>query len=61
MMLFRFLVLVGTLIMIVITLVIGATVMLGVGWLAVAIPVLAIIGIIAAARKLWRRFTEPSR
>ena len=45
----------GTLIMIVVTLVIGAAVMLGVGWLAVAIPVLAIIGIVAAARKLWRR------
>ena len=55
MMLFRFLVLAGTLIMIVVTLVIGAAVMLGVGWLAVAIPVLAIIGIVAAARKLWRR------
>jgi hypothetical protein len=39
-----------------ITLVIGVIVMLGVGWVAVAIPVVIVLGIIAVARALWRRY-----
>jgi hypothetical protein len=31
------------------------TLMLGVTWLAVAVPVLLIIGVIAVGRTLWRR------
>ena len=57
----RFLLLAFTTIMSVITLVIGVTVMLGVGWLAVAIPVLIILGIIAAVRMLWRRYGSQGR
>jgi predicted signal transduction protein with EAL and GGDEF domain len=49
----RLLMLVITSGMAVITLV---TVMLGVTWLAVAVPVLLIIGVIAVGRTLWRRF-----
>jgi hypothetical protein len=39
----------------VITLFVGVTVLLGVGWLTVAVPVLIVIGIVAAGRMLWRR------
>jgi predicted signal transduction protein with EAL and GGDEF domain len=49
----RLLMLVITSSMTVITLV---TLMLGVTWLAVAVPVLLIIGVIAVGRMLWRRF-----
>jgi hypothetical protein len=49
----RLVILVITSGMTVITLV---TVMLGVTWLAVAVPVLLIIGLIAVGRTLWRRF-----
>ena len=49
----RLVILVITSGMTVITLV---TVMLGVTWLAVAVPVLLIIGVIAVGRMLWRRF-----
>jgi hypothetical protein len=48
----RLLMLVITSGMTVITLV---TLMLGVTWLAVAVPVLLIIGVIAVGRTLWRR------
>lgn len=46
--------------MTVITLVLGVTVMLGVGWLAVAVPVLILLGVIAAARTLWCRYGRRS-
>jgi hypothetical protein len=49
----RLLMLVITSGMTVITLV---TLMLGVTWFAVAVPVLLIIGVIAVGRTLWRRF-----
>jgi hypothetical protein len=49
----RLLMLVITSGMTVITLV---TLMLGVTWLAVAVPVLLFIGVIAVGRTLWRRF-----
>jgi hypothetical protein len=52
----RLLLLAFTAIMTVITLVTGVIVMLGVGWMAVAIPVVIVLGIIAAARALWRRY-----
>jgi hypothetical protein len=47
--------------MTVITLVTGVIVMLGVGWMAVAIPVVIVLGIIAAARALWRRYGSRGR
>jgi hypothetical protein len=53
---FRFLLLAFTTLMTVITLVVGVTVMLGVGWLAVAIPVAIVLGILGGARALWRRY-----
>ena len=53
---FRFLLLAFTTLMAVITLVVGVTVMLGVGWLAVALPVVIVLGIIGGARALWRRY-----
>jgi hypothetical protein len=58
--LLRLLVVALTGIMTVITLVIGASVLLGIGWMAVAIPVLVVLGIIAAGRALWRRFVGPA-
>jgi hypothetical protein len=51
----RLLMLVLTTGMTVITLIVGVSVMLGMAWLAVAIPVLVVIGIVAAWRMLWRR------
>jgi hypothetical protein len=57
----RLLLLAFTALMTVITLVVGVTVMLGVGWVAVAIPVLILIGIIGAARALWRRYGSRRR
>ncbi len=57
----RFLLLAFTTVMTVITLVIGVTVMLGVGWLAVAVPVVIVLGIIAAGRALWRRHGSRGR
>lgn len=58
---FRLLLLAFTSIMTVITLVVGVTVLLGVGWVAVAVPVLILLGIIGAARALWRRYGRRSR
>jgi hypothetical protein len=52
----RLLVLVITSGMTVITLLTLVTVMLGVAWLAVAVPVLVIIGVIAVGRTLRGRF-----
>jgi len=57
----RVLLLAFTTIMTVITLVIGVSVMLGVAWLAVAIPVVIVLGLMAAARTLWRRYVSPGR
>lgn len=57
----RLLLLAFTTIMTVITLVTGVIVMLGVGWMAVAIPVVIVLGIIAAARALWRRYGRRDR
>jgi hypothetical protein len=57
----RLLLLAFTTIMTVITLVTGVIVMLGVGWMAVAIPVVIVLGIIAAARALWRRYGRRGR
>ena len=51
----RLLLMVLTTGMTVITLIITVSVMLGMAWLAVAAPVLVVIGVIAAARALWRR------
>jgi len=58
----RVLLLAFTVVMTVITLAVGVSVMLGVAWLAVAIPVLVLLGLIAAARALWRRYrkTKPT-
>ena len=58
MLILRLLVVVGTAVMTVITLVVGVAVLLGVGWLAVAIPVVVVVGIIAAGRALWRRYRD---
>jgi hypothetical protein len=44
--------------MTVITLLILVTVMLGMAWLAVAVPVLVVIGVIAAGRMLRGRFSR---
>ena len=41
-----------------IALVIGVSVILGIGWLAVSVPVLIVIGIVAAGRTLWRRWAR---
>ena len=57
----RLLLLAFTTIMTVITLVTGVIVMLGVGWMAVAIPVVIVLGVIAAARALWRRYGSRGR
>jgi len=56
----RLLVVAFTGVMTVITLVIGASVLLGIGWMAAAIPVLVVLGIIAAVRSVWRRFVGPA-
>jgi hypothetical protein len=40
----------------VITLIVGVVVLLGVGWLAVAVPVLAMMALIGGALTLWRRW-----
>ena len=61
MIILRLVLLVFTSIMTVVTLVIGVSVMLGLGWLAVALPVLVILGLVAAGRALWRRYRPPSR
>jgi hypothetical protein len=61
MIILRLVLLVFTAIMTVVTLVIGVSVMLGMGWLAVAVPVLVILGLIAAGRALWRRYRRPGR
>jgi hypothetical protein len=61
MVILRFLLLAFTTIMTVITLVVGVSVMLGMGWLAVAIPVMIVLGLLAAARTLWRRYVRPGR
>ncbi|HEY7363444.1 MAG TPA: hypothetical protein VIE37_04995 [Methylomirabilota bacterium] len=52
----RLLILVLSTGMTVIALVIGVVVMLGIGWLVVAAPVLVVIGLIAVGRALWRRY-----
>jgi hypothetical protein len=41
-----------------IALVIGVSVILGIGWLAVSVPVLIVIGVVAAGRTLWRRWAR---
>lgn len=51
----RFVVLVLTTGMTAIALVILVSAMLGIGWVAVAVPVLLVIGLIAAGRALWHR------
>jgi hypothetical protein len=51
----RLLVLVLTTGMTAISLVVLVVVLLGMGWLAVAVPVVSVIGVIAAARMLWYR------
>jgi hypothetical protein len=38
-----------------ITVAILVSVLLGMGWLAVAVPVLIVMGLVAAGRALWRR------
>ena len=60
MILLRLLVVALTGLMTVITLVIGTSVVLGIGWMALAIPVLVVLGLIAAGRALWRRFGGPA-
>jgi hypothetical protein len=55
----RLLILVVTTGMTAITLLILVSVMLGVAWLAVAVPALVVIGIVAVGRTLWRRFGRP--
>ena len=52
----RLLMLAFTTIMTIITLVVGVSVMLGVGWLAVAVPVLVLLGLVAAGRTIWRGY-----
>lgn len=52
----RLLLLVASTGMTAITLLILVSVMLGVGWFGVAVPVLVVIGLIAIGRTLWRRF-----
>jgi hypothetical protein len=52
------LVLVLTIGMIVIALVIGVSVILGIGWLAVSVPVLVVLGVVAVGRTLWRRWAR---
>jgi hypothetical protein len=52
------LVLVLTIGMIGITLVIGVSVILGIGWLAVSVPVLVVIAVVAVGRTLWRRWAR---
>lgn len=37
------------------TLIIAVTALLGVGWLVVAVPVMAIAGVVAACVTVWRR------
>ena len=59
MIIFRLLLMALTTIMTVVTLVVGVSVMLGVGWIAVAIPVVIVLGIVAAGRMLWRRYVRP--
>ncbi len=44
-----------TAVMIAMALVVEVLVLLGVGWLAVAVPVLAVIGLVAAVVAVWRR------
>jgi hypothetical protein len=53
--LIRLLVLAFTTGMTAITLVILVSVMLGIGWLAVAVPVLLVTGVVVAGRALWLR------
>jgi hypothetical protein len=52
------LVLVLTIGIIVIALVIGVSVILGIGWLAVSVPVLVVLGVVAVGRPLWRRWAR---
>ncbi len=52
----RFVVLVLTAGMSAIALVILVIVLLGMGWLAVAVPVLLVIGLVAVGSALWRRW-----
>jgi hypothetical protein len=52
----RLLVLVASTGMTAITVLILVSVMLGIGWFGVAVPVLVITGLIAVGRTLWRRF-----
>jgi hypothetical protein len=56
MILLRLLLWACTTVMTIITLVVGVSVMLGVGWLAVAVPVLIVLGLAAAGRALWCRY-----
>lgn len=58
MLVIRLLVLMLTIGMTVITLIIGVSLMLGVAWLAVAVPVLVVVGVMAVGRALWRRATS---
>ena len=44
-----------TAVMIAMALVVEVLVLLGAGWLAVAVPVLAVIGLVAAVVAVWRR------
>lgn len=52
----RLLVMLITGVMTVITLFLSVTILLGMGWLAIAVPVLVVIGIVAASRKFWLRY-----
>jgi hypothetical protein len=52
----RLLVLVASTGMTAVTVITLVTVMLGMGWVGVAVPVLAVMGLIAVGRTLWRRF-----
>jgi hypothetical protein len=61
MLVLRVLLLAFTTIMSMITLVVGVTVMLGVGWVAVAIPVVIVLGLLGAGRVLWRRYGRRDR
>jgi hypothetical protein len=61
MLVLRVLLLAFTTIMSMITLVVGVTVMLGVGWVAVAIPVVIVLGLLGAGRVLWRRYGRRGR
>ena len=59
-MILRLVLMLFVLIMTAITLIVTVTVMLGIGWLVVAVPTLVFVALISAAVALWRRWTAPS-